>query len=321
MTLTKIAITLGFIAFTALILDSPAVAQTCPPDQRKEFVLTAVDKDGAAIENLKAEHLSLKIGGSFATISDVVFNASAPLDLAVLIDTSVSQEGVLPRAKVAARALIASVAKQGHDRVAIVSFADKPVYLQRLSSDLSGITPMIDRIEVEIPPGYVGGGVVISTSPPKVGSLSGSTSLWDTVRSATTELFGSEPDNRRRAVLLFTDGVDTSSSSKLKPVIEEAINQGVEVFAIGLVGFGGSDTSEQDMKRLSEQTGGVARFPGKKTEKLEAALTEIAKRLRGRYVVGYCGGATKERAKVQVEVIDPDLRKAKPVLVYKRVQH
>lgn len=320
MTLNKIAITLGFVAFTALNPASPAVAQTCSPNQRKEFVLTAVGKDGAAIESLKAEHLSLKIGGSAATISDVVFHTTYPLDLAVLIDTSVSQEKVLLTAKAAALALIASVATEGRDRVAIVSFSNKPVYLQRLSSDLSGVAATIDRIEVEIPPGYVGGGVVISTSPPKVASLSGSTSLWDTVRSATTELFGSETDNRRRAVLLFTDGIDTSSSGKVKPVIEEAINNNVTVFAIGLVGFGAPDGYEQDLKKLSGQTGGIARYPGKKKEKLEAALTEIAKSLRGNYVVGYCGGA-KERANVQLEIIDPEMRKAKPVLAYKRYQH
>lgn len=320
MSLTKLFITLGFIAFTTLNPGSPCVAQTqstCPPEQRREIPLTAVDRDGKVIESLRAEHLNLKVGGSPATISDVVFNPNPPLDVAVLIDASVSQEKVLPTAKATARALIASVATEGHDRVAVVSFSDKPVYLQRLSSDLGGTAAVIDQIEIDIPAGYVGGGVVISTSPPKVTSLPGSTSLWDTVRNAITELFGSKTDNQRRVVLLFTDGVDTSSSSKLKPVIEEAINHGVSVFTIGLVGFGPS-IDEQEMNKLSQQTGGLASFPGKKKDNLEAAVTEIARHLRGNYVVGYCGGSAKDRAKVQFEVIDPEMRKAKPVLAYKR---
>jgi len=71
MSLTKNFITLGFIAFMGLNLASPAVAQaqsTCSPEQRREIALTAVDKDGAVFGSLRAEHLSLKVGGSAATI-------------------------------------------------------------------------------------------------------------------------------------------------------------------------------------------------------------------------------------------------------------
>lgn len=53
-------------------------------------------------------------------------------------------------------------------------------------------------------------------------------------------------------------------------------------------------------------------------DRLEVALNEIARHLRGNYVVGYCGGAAKDRAKIEFELVDPELRKAKPVLAYKR---
>jgi Ca-activated chloride channel homolog len=317
----KLYVTLGLIALVvAFTAAPPPVAQmqsACSPDQRKEFVLTAIDKDGNIVDKLRAEHLSLKVGGAPATISDVVFQTKPPLDLAVLIDTSVSQEAVLPAAKASARAFIASFATQGHDRVGVVSFSDRPVYLERLSSDLSGIAAAIDRIELDVPPGYIGGGVVVSTRPPPPAPISGSTSLWDTVGNAITELLGPKTDNRRRVVLLFTDGIDTSSSEKLSVITEEALQSDVAVFAIGLTGSSYS-VDQGPLKKLSEQTGGAAEFPGKKKEKIEAALTEIARRLRGTYVVGYCGGAAKDRAKLQLEVVDPEMRKAKPVLAYKR---
>ena len=324
MSLSKIFITLGFIAFTALNPASPAVAQTqstCPAEQRKEIALTAVDKAGAVIESLRAEHLGLKVGGSPATISDVLFHTKYPLDLAVLIDASTSQEKMLSTAKAAARAFVASVPATGQDRVAVVSFSDKPTYLQVMSSDLSKLAELIDQIKLDIPPGYVGGGVVVSAGPPpKTEPLPGATSLWDVVSTTTAELFGDKTEKRRRVMLLFTDGIDTSSSGKFANMIEEANKRDVAVFSIGLDAlFQGPD--EQVLKKLSEQTGGVAEFPGKKKEKLEAALTEIARHLRGNYVVGYCGGAAKDRAKVQVEIIDPEMRKAKPVLFYKRFQH
>lgn len=318
-------ITFGFIALATLNLPPPAIAQTqstCSPEERKQFALTAVDKEGGVIESLRGEHLRLKVGGSPATISEVVFHAKYPMDLAVLIDTSTSQEVVLPIAKAAARAFVTSLATQGQDRVAVVSFADTPVYLQSLTSDLSGTAAAIDRIEPVIPTGYIGGGVIVGHRPPPPGSVLGSTSLWDTVASATTELFRSKTDNRRRAVLLFTDGRDTSSLSKLKVITEQAIKHDVAIFAIGLVDPDDevSYIEEHNLKKLSEQTGGVARYPGEKKVKLEAALTEIGRRLRGSYVVGYCGGAAKERPKLQLEVVDPEMRKAKPVLTYKRYQ-
>jgi hypothetical protein len=51
---------------------------------------------------------------------------------------------------------------------------------------------------------------------------------------------------------------------------------------------------------------------------IEAALTEIARHLRGNYVVSYCGGGVKDRGRLQLQVVDPEMRKAKPVLAYRR---
>ncbi len=174
----------------------------------------------------------------------------------------------------------------------------------------------------QTPTGYVGHGVVLSAGPPpKAGAMPGATSLWDVVGATTGELFGATTERRRRAMLLFTDGVDTSSAGKFNNMIAEANKRDVAVFSIGLADSQFHEVDEQTLKKLSEQTGGVAEFPGKKKEQLEAALTEIARHLRGNYVVGYCGVAVKDRAKVQLEVVDPELRKAKPVLAYKRYQH
>ena len=71
---------------------------------------------------------------------------------------------------------------------------------------------------------------------------------------------------------------------------------------------------EGNLKKLSEPTGGIATFPRKK-EAFETALTEVAKRLRSSYVIGYCG---ESKDKLQLEVTDPEIQKKKPVLAYKR---
>jgi len=318
----KLYFTLALMALGAFNLAvSRAAAQTqssCAPDQRKQLILTAVDKDGNVIDKLRAEHLSLKVGGSPATISDVVFHARLPLDLAVLIDASASQETVLPVSKAAARSFAAQVTAAGQDRVAVVSFSNKPDYIQLLSSDLAAVPAWIAQVKFVPPPGYVGGGVVVGTGPPPPISAPGSTSLWDAIRSATQDVFDAQPENRHRVLLLFSDGTDTSSSSKLNPAIEEANKQGVAVFSIGMADSKLFSVDQENLKKVSEQTGGIARFPGNKKEKLEAALTEISRYLRGNYVIGYCGGDTKARARLQLEVVDPEMRNTKPVLAYKR---
>jgi Ca-activated chloride channel family protein len=290
-------------------------ATDCGTQQRKELVLTAVDKNGSVVESLRAEHLTLKVGSSDAAISDVVFrNNDRPLDLVVLIDSSISQEKVLPVSKAAAQSFITSVVTAGRDRVAVLSFSNEPNNKPVLTSDLAVAAASIEQIKINIPPGYIGGGMVVSATRPTNPNVLGSTSLWDVIGSTAQALFGDKAESRRRVMLLFTDGNDTSSSSKLNAAIEDAVKHDMTIFSIGLADpiFG---ASESTLKKLSEQTGGVASFP-KKKDAVESALMDVAKRVRANYVMGYCGDPN--RAKLQVEVTDPEIRKTKPVLAYKR---
>lgn len=307
------------IVFATLVAILPSIAHSqtpCEPQQRKELVVTVVDKTGSVVDNLRAEHLSLKIGKSSATISDVKLqNNSEPLDVVILIDASVSQDKALPLAKAGAQSFISSGLSTGRDRVAIVPFSSKPNSKPALSSDFAGAIASIAQIQTDIPPGYVGGGVVIGTSPPQRTNIQGTTSLWDVIGSTTEALFGASAEKRRRVMLLFSDGNDTSSSSKQNRVTDDLVKHDVAVFSIGLAGelYG---ASEGTLKKLSEQTGGVASFP-KKKEAVETFVTEIGKRLQTSYVIGYCG-ELKNGDKLQIEVVDPELRKKKPALTYKR---
>ena len=307
------------IIFATLVAFMPSTAHpqtTCKPQQRKELVATVVDKTGSVVDNLRAEQLSLKIGKSLATISDVKLqNNSEPLDVVILIDASVSQEKALPLAKAGAHSFISSGLSAGRDRVAIVPFSSTPTSNPALTSDFAGASASIDQIQTDRPLGYVGGGVVVGTSPPRKVPIPGSTSLWDVIGSTNEALFGAGTEKRRRVMLLFSDGNDTSSSSKQNRVTDDLIKHDVAVFSIGLAGdpYG---ASEGTLKKLSEQTGGVASFP-KKKEAVETLITAIGKRLQTSYVVGYCG-ELKSGDKLQLEVVDPELRKQKPTLTYKR---
>ena len=288
----------------------------CGTQQRKELVVTVVDPNQSVIDSLRAEHFALRVGNTNATISDVTFQMNKqPLDVVLLIDASVSQEKVLPLAKALAKSFIGAIATAGPNRVAVVSFSDRPTKNPVFTSDFAAARIAVEQIVIDIPPGYVGGGVVISTTPPKNRVMPGATSLWDVIQFTAQTLFDAKPDNRRRAMLLFSDGNDTSSSSKFNAAIEDAIKHDVAVFSIGL-GDQNSGVNEQDLKKLSEQTGGIARFPENK-EAVESTLDAITQQLRANYVIGYCG-EVNSRDKIRVEITQPDIRKIKPLLAYKR---
>ena len=311
----------GLIIYAALITSAPHAIQSqtqsaCGTQQRKELVVTVVDPNQSIIDSLRAEHFTLKVGNANATISDVTFQMNKqPLDVVLLIDASVSQEKVLPLAKALAKSFIDALAKAGPNRVAVVSFSDRPTRNPVFTSDVAAANQAVEQIEIDGPPGYFGGGVVISTRPPKNRVMPGATSLWDVIQFTAQTLFDAKPENRRRAMLLFSDGNDTSSSSKFNAAIEDAIKHDVAVFSIGL-GDPNSGLNEQDLKKLSEQTGGIARFP-KNKEALEATLDAIAQQLHANYVIGYCG-EVNSREKLRVEITWPDMRKIKPQLAYKR---
>ena len=311
---------LTLIVFAILIISVPSSAQTpadCGTQQRKELVVTVVDPNHAIIDSLRPGHFELKVGKTNAKISDVEFHHNKqPLDIVLLIDASVSQEKVLPLAQTIAKTFITSLVTNGTNRVAVVSFSNKLNYQPVLTSDFDAAKAAIDQIKIDMPPGYVGGGVVVGTSPPKKLDIPGSTSLWDVIQNTTQTLFGANTEKRRRAMLLFTDGNDTSSSGKFERVIEDANKHDMTVFSIGLPDSINSYVNEGNLKKLSEHTGGIARFP-KNREAVETTVDAIAQQLRAYYVITYCADVNT-RDKVRVEITQPDLRKIKPILAYKR---
>ena len=310
------------IVFAVLMAFAPSSAQAqanadCATQQRKELVVTVVDHNHAFIDSLRPGHFELKIGKTNAKITDVEYHLNEqPLDIVFLIDASVSQEKVLPLAQTIAKTFISSLVRTSTNRVAVASFSNKLNYKPVLTSDFDAAKVAIDEIKVDAPPGYVGGGVVIGTSPPRKLDVPGSTSLWDVIQSITQTLFSVNAEKRHRVMLLFTDGNDTSSNSKFEKVIEDAVKHDMRVFSIGLTDSINSDVNEGSLKKLSESTGGIARFP-KNKEAVETTVDAIAQQLGAYYVITYCAGVN-DRGKIRLEITHPELRKIKPILAYKR---
>ena len=195
---------------------------------------TAADKHKRFISDLKAEDIRVFEDGKPQAIFTFQRDVDLPLSLAILIDCSASEERTLPDEKRAAQLFLENVLRPNKDEAAIVSFTGETTLEQGFSGNLDRLRRAIDRVEFVPPSGYIGGGVVVNGTPPISGDnqmLAGSTAIWDAVWATAEELIGASAEHTRRAIILLTDGDDTSSRMKIHDAIERAQKADALVYA------------------------------------------------------------------------------------------
>ena len=128
----------------------------------------------------------------------------------------------------------------------------------------------------------------------------GSTALYDGLHAAFRKLKGIEG---RKAIVLLSDGDDTSSQYAYDRILEEAKAQSVLIYGIGL-----GEVRKSVLKELAEITGGRSFFVGKATE-LADVYRKIADELRRQYYLSYSTTNTKwdgRFIKLEVKSKNPD---------------
>jgi Ca-activated chloride channel homolog len=285
------------------------------------ILFTAVDKQKRFVTSLRQDDIRILEDGQPQDIFTFQQQVDLPLSLAILIDTSASQERTLPDEKAAAQSFIDAVIRPAKDEAAVVSFTGEATLEQGLTGNVSRVRRAIDKVEFVPPSGYVGGGVVVGTPPISGSSLAGSTALWDAVWITSDEVLTEASDKTRRAIILVTDGVDTSSQKKMHEAVDRAVKADVIVFAIGIgdsYQYRGVD--EGSLRKVAERTGGHAYFP-RDEDDLRAAFAQIQRELREQYLVAYSPtNKNKDGSfrKVQIEIVNPELRKQNLRLTYRQ---
>jgi Ca-activated chloride channel family protein len=127
-------------------------------------------------------------------------------------------------------------------------------------------------------------------------SAGGSTSMYNAIYIALKDLkkvvATSVEDIRRQAVVVLSDGEDTSSLLPFEEVLDLAKRSETAIYAIGLRSGEGSGASrgfreaEFVLRQLSQETGGRAFFPNAVAE-LPAIYKQISEELSSQYTVGY----------------------------------
>jgi Ca-activated chloride channel family protein len=289
------------------------------------ILFTAADKQKRFVSNLKREDIRVLEDGVPQEIFAFQQNTDLPLSLAILIDTSRSEERTLPEEKAAARSFLETVIRANKDEAAIVSFTGEVTLEQGLTGNIARLRRAIDQVEFVPPSGYLGGGVVVgggAPTPPISGTqqaLAGSTAIWDAIWATSNELLSDAAEHTRRAIILLTDGDDTISQVHMQDAINRALKADALIYAIGIGDRYQFSINEGALKKITEGTGGRAYFPRNERE-LRDSFVQIQNDLREQYLVAY-SSSNKTRdgsyRRVVIEILNPETRKENLRLNYR----
>ena len=278
-------------------------------DENQRFITTLRKEDVRVLEDKVRQELSI-----FERETDM------PLSLVILVDTSRSQEKVIPDERSAARTFIDAVVRPDKDQVAVISFTGEALLHQPLTNNLEQLRSAIERVVVEIPFDDVRceGNISHERNPECY------TGVWDAIWVTADEVLSQTPEQTRRAIILLSDGDDTSSRTKRQEAIDLAVRNNVAVYSIGIHDFKLTDTDsfldEESLTKVSERTGGRAFFPSSEQE-LKAAFAQIQAELRSQYLLAYQPANRKRNGsfrQVRIEIVNSELRNQKLRLLYRQ---
>ena len=243
-----------------------------------------------------------------------------PLSLAILIDTSQSQERTLPEEKAAAMTFLETVIRPAKDEVCIVSFTGEATLEQGMTNNVNRLRRAVDQVKFVPPSGYIGGGVIAGTPPISGDQTAGSTAIWDAIWVTSDEILGQAPEKTRRAIILVTDGVNTFGKKKLDDAVQAALRAEAIVYSVGIGDNFYSGVDKGVLNKVSERTGGRAYFPRDERE-LRDAFQQIQEEMRSQYLIAYePSNQTRDGAyrKIDIELTNQQLQKDKVKVTHRQ---
>jgi len=258
----------------------PSQSQPPPRTQQPSFragielvSLNVTVTDGAQkyVTDLSADDFNVFEDGVKQEVT--FFNrTNLPIALALLLDTSASMETKLATAQEAAIGFARRLRPQ--DLAEVIDFDSRVVVLQSFSNSASELETAIRKT-----------------------SAGGSTSLYNAVYIALKDLKKVVARNtdeiRRQAIVVLSDGEDTSSLLPFEEVLDLAKRSETAIYSIGLRTAEGPSTSMKGFKeaefvlrQFAQETGGRSFFPTQVAD-LTNIYTQIADELSSQYTVGY----------------------------------
>lgn len=192
-----------------------------------------------------------------------------PIALAILLDTSASMNERLDTAQEAAIGFARRMRKE--DVIEVIDFDSQVRILQSFTNDPAALEKAIRGTDVN-----------------------GSTSLYNAIYISLKELkkvkASSAEDIRRQAIVVLSDGDDTSSLVPYEEVLDLAKRSETAIYAVGLRPSGAYRTEFKEaefvLKQLAQETGGRAYFVTTASE-LPKIYEQISEELANQYSLAY----------------------------------
>jgi VWFA-related protein len=280
----------GPILVLLLAITLPVLAE--PQDSLKVSVdlvsvqFTVTDRRGRFVPGLRAEDFVVEEDGKRQEIRHFARENELPLTLGMLIDTSPSVRPVFDEEKRTATGFLESTLRAS-DLALVIGFDRSVTLVQDYTENSKRLKAAIEELEI-------GGG----------------TSLYDAIYLACKEKLNREAG--RKAVILISDGEDTTSKTKFFEALIAAHQSDAVIYSISNRGDGffykgrsrGGDPGT--LRKFSEETGGAAFFVDNKNS-FKKVFDQIAQELRSQYSLGYISTNTARDGKYrQIRILSRD---------------
>ena len=252
---------------------------------------TVKDKNNALIPHLTKDDCSVQEDKTPQTLKHFQAEVNQPLTLGILLDTSGSQQRVLPLEQEFGSQFLSRVLKT-KDEAFLISFDVDVDLLQDYTNSAHMLERAMNKAEINTAGGNGSAGIPgIGQGPvPTQGAPKG-TLLYDAVYLSSNDKLSKETG--RKAMIILSDGEDQGSRVKIQQAIEAAQKSNVIIYGIlladraGYGNFGFGYNGDSAMKRMADETGGRLINVGNNGKKLEAAFQQIEDELRTQYVAAY----------------------------------
>ncbi|HEX9982105.1 MAG TPA: VWA domain-containing protein [Thermoanaerobaculia bacterium] len=260
----------GYIRATATLKDdeTPAVEDVVmvnTPQFMEEVNVhlvelpTTVFSGGKPVNNLAEAAFKVTDEGKPVKISKFEHVSNLPLSLGLAIDTSGSMQQRMAEAQKAGAEFFQKTMKTG-DKAFLVEFNTEPHLVQKWSPKLADVHAGLAKLRAEE-----------------------STALYDAVVYSLYNFLGVKG---QKALVLLSDGKDTSSKFTFDQALEYAKRAAVPIYTIGL----GIRSTEVDVRyklnKLSTETGGTTYYIESAAD-LRRIYDDIQEELRSQYVLGF----------------------------------
>ncbi len=216
---------LAFAQQTPAAPPAAATGTNSADDHLVSLPVVVRDHKGALVQNLTGDDLILKVDGKPQTVGSFEKDASLPLSLGLLVDTSLSQRSVLEEERSASGVFLDQMLSTPRDQGFVIQFASETELLQDLTGSRPRLQAALKEIDTPPPPD--------TTGSPDAGSsrrAHRNTVVYDALFLASDEIMAKRQG--RKVLILLSNGADSGSRENIVRSIEAAQRADTVVYAI-----------------------------------------------------------------------------------------